>query len=338
VLASCKHEWFFGAGPYGPSGPHQPGLITRLTYNVADDAMPALTPDGAAVWYSFVPTERRDRDSCLGLLPVAGGSRIATRCWPVPDADSTDTMEWPAPAADGRLALVHTSSRRFAQVPDAAELLLAPPGVTAPQRLLTLPFRGRGDRGFDRAAFIHWPDANTLLFVGQLWAFFRPPLGGTPHTLISGVSLERLTLGDSLPVKLMDGASALDLVPGSGVLHFTLNGDSRVLAMDLATGDTTTVWDFGTAGIARDPRVRGGHLLAVVGGAVSAGYDSVQGIVIQTDAGGYLRLVDLAGGTDVPVGDTAVRYRHPVLSADGRRAIVEVVGPAGNDLWEIALP
>jgi hypothetical protein len=45
--------------------------------------------------------------------------------------------------------------------------------------------------------------------------------------------------------------------------------------------------------------------------------------------------VDLAGSTGVP-GDTARRYRHPVLTADGRRR--RRVGRAGNGLWVIDLP
>jgi hypothetical protein len=338
AVTACAHETPFAAGPYPPGGPFSPGAVSQLTFNLAADAMPALASDQSSVWYSFAPTERRDRDVCLGSLPLPGGSRVETRCWPTPAAeDSTDALEWSAPAADGRLAFVHTSGRRFADFPDAAELDVWSADGGSTQRVLRLPLRGRAP-AFDRAAFIHWVDANTLVFVGQLWIFVRP--FGVPDTLISGVSIERLTLGDPEPVTLAGtlGASALDLAPGSGILHYTLNGDSRVLALDLATGDTSTVWDFGAAGIARDPRVRGGRLLAVVGGDVTFAYDSIQDAFIQSDAGGYLHLVDLASGTSVVVGDTARRNRHPVLTADGRRAVVEVVDSRGNDLWRIDLP
>jgi hypothetical protein len=84
--------------------------------------------------------------------------------------------------------------------------------------------------------------------------------------------------------------------------------------------------------------VRAGRLLAVVGGDVTFAYDSIQGAFIQNDEGGYLHLVDVASGTSVLVGDTARRYRHPVLAADGRRVVAEVVDARGNDLWVIDLP
>ena len=85
-------------------------------------------------------------------------------------------------------------------------------------------------------------------------------------------------------------------------------------------------------------QVRKGRLVAVVGGDVTASYDSTRALPVQDDEGGFLYWVDLATGGAMQLPDTAFRYRRPALSPDGRRVVAEVRGPGGEDLWIVQLP
>jgi hypothetical protein len=83
------------------------------------------------------------------------------------------------------------------------------------------------------------------------------------------------------------------------------------------------VYDFGAGQIVRDVQVRGTKLVAVVGQSVLYRNEDAHGFV-QRDEGGDLAFVDLvSGGTSLFVGDS-VLFRHPMISPDGTRVVVEV--------------
>jgi hypothetical protein len=85
------------------------------------------------------------------------------------------------------------------------------------------------------------------------------------------------------------------------------------------------VHDFGSAGIARDVRVVGRRLVAVVGGHVATGIDPVLGPT-QWDSGGALHLVDLDTGTDRELAGFLffhLFFRRPALSPSGDHIVVE---------------
>jgi len=337
TILACAHEVPFRPDSYGSDRPFSPGSLVRVTFNRAPDRTPAWTPDGTGLWYSVARTDRGDGDHCLGRLPAGGGSRVETRCQTGLAADdSTDVFEAPAPATDGRVAYVHIAGAIGALTPYLAELVVAPSGAGAPQRRLPLPYAPPGRRGYDRASRIQWA-GDTLVFLGEAWLFFRDVLAGTIDTVQTGVGVERLPPGGTPErVPLTDFASSVTSGDTAGVLYLTFVGDSRVIR--LAGGDTATVHDFGTLGIARDVQVRAGRLVAVVGGDVVAGYSVDLQMPLQLDEGGYLYVVDLSSGTRAQLPDTAFRYRRPALSPDGRRIVAEVMTAQGEDLWAIALP
>ncbi len=339
AVAACAHDAAFRPGDYGPDGPAFPGTVTRLTFSPAADRTPSWASDGATVWYTFTRTDRPDRDQCLGRLPAAGGARLETLC-PVGLAaeDSTNVLEAPSEAGDGRLAYVHVNGRIGARTPEGGEVVVRPRGG-APARVLRLPNGPPGQRGYDRAASIQWV-GDTLVFVSQFWIYFEDRLNGITDTIESGFGIEMVPPGDTAPLRVpnTDWASSVTLGDTAGVLYYTVNGDSRVIRHDLATGDSATIYDFGGLGIARDVQVRAGRLVAVVGGDVTSGFDAAQGAVIQRDDGGYLYLVELASGARAQLADTGFRFRRPALSRDGRRIIAEARAAGGPDLWLLELP
>jgi hypothetical protein len=340
ALLACGHEEPFRPGSYGPDGPFNPATLTRLTLNLAPDRAPAWTPDGAGLWYTVARTDRADGDHCLGLLPPAGGARLETRCQTGLDAeDSTDVFEAAAPAADGRLAYVHITGAIGSRVAVGAELVVAPAGGGPGTRVLRLPNAPPGQRRFDRASHVQWL-GDTLVFVGAFWMYVEDRLAGTSDTIQSGVAIEVLAPGDTVPAPVAgtEWASSVAAEEGGHALYFTVNGDTRVFRRDVVTGATDTVHDFGALGIARDVRVRAGRLVAIVGGNVAAGSDPNLNAVVQVDEGGFLYVVDLGTGARAQLPDTAFRYRRPSLSPDGRLIVAEVMTPQGEDLWRIALP
>jgi len=340
VLAACGHEQPFRPGTYGPDGPFNPSTLYRLTLNPLDDRTPAWTPDGTGIWYAVERNDRRDLDHCLGRLPPAGGARVETRCHvTVPAEDSTDVLEGPSPASDGRLAYVHVNGRIGSVTPYGGQLAVAPADAGEPQVVLRLPSLQLGRRGFDRATQVRWLGGDTLVFVGELWIYVQNDLAGIRDTIETGVGIETIVLGAARPERVpdTDWASSVAIGDTAGVLYYTLNGESRVMRRRLASGDTATVYDFGTLGITRDVQVRAGRLVAVVGGSVTAGWDANLGALVQNDEGGFLYWVDLATGVRGLVSDSA-RFRRPALSPDGRRIVAEVRGPGGSDLWLAELP
>jgi Tol biopolymer transport system component len=115
------------------------------------------------------------------------------------------------------------------------------------------------------------------------------------------------------------------VAPGSdgNSIYYTVLGDSQVYRMDLGTGTTSVIHDFGASTIARDVHVVGTTLVAIVGGIVQFVTDPTLGPV-QPDEGGVLTMVDLATGTETVLdADTRVVYRRPAISPDGSRVVVE---------------
>ena len=93
------------------------------------------------------------------------------------------------------------------------------------------------------------------------------------------------------------------------------------------------MYDFGSLGIARDVRVRGGRLIAVVGGSVTFVPHATLGMA-QYDNGGPVYVVDLPSGTPTLVTASFDQYRYPVLTPDGNAVVAEQL----RDLWKLVLP
>lgn len=346
LFAGCDHTAPFRPGDYGPAAPAFSGSL-RLTYNPGLDWMPAWLADGSGILYSLQRLDRDDLDRCLGILPPGGGTLVRVLCHRVPAADdSTDVLEAAAAREDGRVALVRASSPL--DVPSLSPryqaLVVTTLDRVADHRVLrTIPYtpdEPPGAQPHDGVSQIHWIGDSTLAYVAERVAYPRPCSGCAPDTLRWGLAIATIAW-DGAAARVSEvagtiGASSLALGASPDTLYYTVNGDSRVYARALATGATAVVHDFGAGRIARDITLRGNRLVGVVGGDVAFTQDPVLGSV-QRDAGGPLVLVDLAAGTETPLG-AGGSFRRPRFSPAGTTLVVERWDASSPDLWLLAVP
>jgi hypothetical protein len=282
-------------------------------------------------------------DRCLALLPPGGGRVEREICDPRSAlSDSTFIFSEPAPAPDGRLAyLVLKSSADGAS---RARLVLATSAKPlATDTLIAFPFIAPDTVRQDEASQPRWLDAGTLVYLALHVGYDSAHSRDTVRT---GAEIARLELGGAAPnVMTVPGtrdASSLAVGGSPDAIYFTLGGDTRVYRRTLSSGTVTVIVDFGSAGIARDVQVTGNRLVAVVGGAVSFGFEPLLGFNVQRDAGGPLHQVNLATGKDSVLPDSIdgipLFFRHPALSPSGQRLVVEVVTGSVADLWMFDLP
>ncbi|MEP6571970.1 MAG: hypothetical protein ABJD11_04715 [Gemmatimonadota bacterium] len=298
-----------------------------MTLNLGSDLTPTWLPDESGILYSYERTDVPTSDRCLGILPRDGGVRTMEFCQLAPSHDdSADAYLVPAVGPSGLLAYVNTTARRGGLFPLSRGIdvaTLASPGSS--QRVRTFPYLAPSGRSHDLASDLSWLDATSLVYVGQLLNYPSPCGGCSPDTVASGLDIMRLDLSGPTPVMSLvpgtDYASSVEAA-GAGTVYYTLGGDSRVFRQDLASGVVTVVHDFGSGNIARDVRVVGNELIAVVGGIVVFGVDSTVGPV-QSDKGGALVLLDLGTGLETPVPSPNLIFRHPALSPSGARIVAE---------------
>ena len=186
LLVGCDHRESFLAPSTPTSGPFTSGTDVLLTYNRDQNYWPVLTEDGTGVLYAFVdatqsaPAEYSHR--CMGLLPIAGGTR--TWQWCDNRAELSDSLSsFPAYAlgSDGRLLYVESTAIRILSfIPGETKLWLA--DTTHPFRrraLLTLPVLV-GDSAVSWLADLQWTGPATFVGLAQhfLPAAHRPGFGG----------------------------------------------------------------------------------------------------------------------------------------------------------------
>jgi hypothetical protein len=356
MLAGCEGSRPYTIGdpeaPPPPSGP----FPRRITWSSESDWNPAFSFAGDRLLYSFAVPGRSDGDRCLAWLPAAGGRQERELCWRGGgDRDSTDVVVLGAESPGGRLAFVVERGRAGALVPTDRALLVTPPGRwTDAAVALTFP-RPAGGLTWFGARDPTWLDDSTLVLVALLYAYSSTP---NIDTTVSGIEIASLDLRATPPTLRVYPATryASSVAPGPapGTVIFTLGGDTRVYRLDLASGAQTVLYDFGALGIARDARLVGSTLVAVVGGAVTYGYESLYLMDVQRDRGGPVYAVDIAGaGPPVLLTPAANRFfRHLTLSptatmvaAEGY-AVTYVVTPFGvdtlvsetADLYLVAVP
>ena len=258
-----------------------------------------------------------DLDRCLAELGAAGGSRTLTICNPDPAAvDSADLFDWPSASPGGRLLYVRGSSRPGAAAPDQAGVFLGtladPLSAT---KILNLPYTIPGGQTHGTISTARWLSESRVMYVGQSVVYSRECSGCPLDTLVTGVEVVEMDLNGAQPslsvVPTTYGASSATLTAGRDTLYYTLNNDSKVYRLALATAQLTIAHDFGARGIARDVTVLGARLVAVVGGEVQYIDDPILGPT-QNDGGGNLVSVDLATGieTDLPI-DQPTMFRRP---------------------------
>ena len=344
-LAGCDHPIPFQPGTYVPGIPKGSGPLLRLTYNPGQDLSPSWLPDGSGFFYTGERLDRADHDRCLMLLAAGGGTIEREICDRVPAADdSVNALSAAAVAPDGRLAYVRASASLALGpplAPDYHELVVAT--LADPQQatvLQALPSIAPSGRGYDEAAQVQWLGASVLVYVAQHVRYVPPCRGCPPDTVSSGIELVRLDFGGPVPALSMlpgsDQASSV-AVAGTDTIYFTVNGDSRVFGLALATDSIAVVHDFGAGGIARDAQVVGNRLVAVVGGDVSFTVDPTNG-PMQRDGGGTIVAVDRRTGLETPLTPIGTLFRHPALAPSGKRLVAEVVTGRTTDLWLVEVP
>lgn len=164
LLAACSHSDPFAAAPTRLDEPLQAAPPVQLTYAAGANTQPGVGTDGGALTYSFV-RGTPDRDRCLGVLPLGGGTRLRSLCWTAPGQDTlADGLEVGALAADGRLAFTHHASRSNGIVAAVAGLYLAG-GLRAEdgERLLPLlTFQPAAQAAWDYLLDLTWSGPNEL--------------------------------------------------------------------------------------------------------------------------------------------------------------------------------
>jgi WD40-like Beta Propeller Repeat len=343
LLLGCTHDTPLTPGRYTPDVPPGSGPIYRITFNPGADLAPSWLPDGTGFFYTVERLDRPDHDRCLALLPASGGTTASEICDRLPSADdSVNAFSSAAVAADGRLAFVRASAPLTAGWPVAPhyqELVLATMAAPTQVRVLQrIPYQGPSGRSHDQVSQVQWLNDSALVYLASHVDYAAPCQGCPLDTLASGLEIVRFDLaGPSAMLSMLPGtdqASSVAVVRPDTV-YFTVNGDSRVFRLSLASDSLAVMYDFGLGGIARDVQIVGHRLVVVVGGNVSFTTDPPLGPT-QRDGGGPIVLVDLSTGGERMLADST--WRHPALSPDGNRVVAELIAGRTTDLWLLEVP
>lgn len=333
LLAGCDHTYPL-ASPEQPRGPLTTGSPRQVTFNPGSDLRPSWLGDGSGFLYSRERLDRADGDRCLGLMPAAGGSLVREICDRTPAAaDSLTAFESAALAADGRLAYVRASSPLVPAsiAPVTLELrlgTLADPGGAIVRTLPYATASGRIHQGID---WLQWLSPSAVVYLAQRVEYPRACSSCPPDTVRTGIEVVTLDPTTATPLPVPGTDSATSVAGASGLVYYTLPGDSVVWNRAPPSGAVTAAHVF-LPGIApRDITVAAGRLVAVTGI-------------------GHLVMVNLATGLETPLAAGAARvlFKHPALAPDGRRLVVEgypfqIFGPDTvasrlGDLWVFDLP
>jgi len=347
LAGACTHDQPMSVGSYTPGGPFGSVVPLRLTYNPGEDLGPVWLPDGSGFFYTMERLDRDDKDRCLVLMPLAGGSIEREICDRIPAADdSVDAYSTAAIAANGGLAYVRGTASFSAGWPVTThdqQLVVgtvADP-VTVRVLLASIPYPSPSGRVHQGVAQVRWLNDTSLVYVGQQVSYPAVCMNCVLRdTLASGLEIMQLDFGSTTAaLHVLPGTNQASsvTVAGHDTLFFTINGDTRIFRYTLADSAITVVHTFG-GGIARDVQVGGGRFLAVVGGHVAFTPDSITGGV-QRDSGGTIVLVDPSNGNETPLA-AGWLFRHPALAPDGKHIVAEsyVGGSRSTDLWLLETP
>lgn len=347
VLAACDHSAPLGDERHQTTVPRTPGLPTRLTYAAPGEFAPAWALDGSAILYTMTRSDTRvdfgvalDGDRCVAFLPPEGGQVYRQLCLVPPHSGrSRDMQEEPAPGPAGMVAFLRSSDPLDHLLPADTEIILADTLGRDVRRLQSLPTRASNGAWYHSASHLRWLDVSRLLYVAEHVSCTNE----CAETVYTPVGVVELTLpADPATAVVLPGTErTTSIAVGSeGELYLTLLDDSRIYRR-AADGALDPVWDFGAGMVARDVVHHDGRLLAIAGGSVELvddPFDEPDMGPGRIDRGGMLFAVDLESGRVTETGLGGMPLRRPALSPDGRRVVVEALGPGQPDLWLLDTP
>jgi hypothetical protein len=321
-LAACEHAQPFGPADLGPNLPFSQGFPRQLTFSPLGDLAPAWLPDESGILYSYQRLDRAGHDACLGILPAEGGHLVRSICHGSGlDADSVSALREPAVGPAGLLAYVRESSRPGAPAPRSRELVVATLDAPDPGRAVRVfPYSASDGSLHQTAAYLHWVNAATLVYLAEQVTYTSPPL--PVDTLYTPIEVVRLDLfGDTGVVSVVPGtANATSVtVDTAGAIYYTLAGDSRVLRIPPGGGTGNLLFDFEPLGPVRDVQIQGNTLVAVT-------------------CCGLFR-ADLAAHTLVEIAASpSLSPERLALSPSGTRLVVQARDTAAANLWLFQVP
>jgi hypothetical protein len=172
LLLACSHSdpLTVQVDDVGPSGT---GSDVQLTFNSDQDYWPSLTEDGTGIMYAFVDATQSDvarrGHRCIGVMPVAGGTRFWEWCdnhFVQPDT----LRSYPAFAlgSDGRLLYLEATVARAFPFADPRTTLWLADSATPFRRtaVLSLPLIV-GDSVVSWLADIAWTGPGTFVALAQ---------------------------------------------------------------------------------------------------------------------------------------------------------------------------
>lgn len=334
LLQGCSHSSTMTDDPPSSSDPVDPGPPVQLTINPGDDVEVAMLSN-TEITYSYTVAGTPDRDRCIAVLPLSGGTRLREICAQGDHIDdSTHAYRFSTPLPSDSLAWFRGSRRPGEDFNREALVAVASWANPNTFRVLrTFPTTSTNSQTHIEPAFLRSIGAGKLAYVGMRFLMKCTPLGC--ELIFAGREIALLDLTQPgtppLAVPSTNYPTSVAAGPNPGEIIYTLVGDSRVY-LQTAGGSIAVLHDFGPSGIARDAHLAGGRLAAIVGGVVSVDTSDTNE-PFQRDAGGPLIVVDLTNGEELPVMDEFL-VRRPVLTPDGRHVVAELAG----NLYRFDLP
>jgi hypothetical protein len=310
LMLGCGHSDPFTPASQGSTGPFDALQPTRLTFSPDSDLTPAWSADGSRLYYTFAIPRDPDHDRCVGVLPGAGGSRVAEKC-PLTDvaADSTTVSRWPAPGPGNLMAWTEYQTFVGRVTPDVGTIRIGTFDPADPGKpVLSLPYLAPSGQVHDVPTHLAWLSPDELVYVANAAVFFPPCRGCPIIEHLQGLEIVRLVLNPEPATVVIvpgtTGATSLSVASSGTGFYYTLAGDSRVHFHDLVSGQSTVAYDLAPLGIPDEASVHAGILAARIG-------DSLAFVTLQT------------GATTV-YADPDWILRSLTLSPDGSRAAATV--------------
>jgi hypothetical protein len=315
LLVGCDHSASFATPSTPTLGPFSAGADIVLTFNPDQNYWPVLTEDSTGVLYAFVDSTQSNsisyRHRCMGLLPVAGGTRRWQWCDDrVELGDSVSGFAAYALGSDGPLLYVEsTQIPALSFVPGVTTLWLA--DTTFPFRrraLLTLPVI-IADSAVSWFADLQWTGPLNFIALAQRYVPTEVGSSGV-DSVFYGEMVARGVIGPASAslqsVRGTEGATSYAFAENGASIVFTMRNSAQLFKVPAAGGTPMAVATVTTAAGVQLFGVSCRNSTCVVGvGPVTIWAAAVPGPgsdVTTINAGlSELRMISLASGASTPL-------------------------------------